>query len=66
MKTYKDFESHFIGSSDIASLVMVGYKNNEGIVPMLLNFGEDNRYKAYIVDEPNVEIGAHYREQFGK
>ncbi len=64
MKTYKDFEIKRIGSSDIASLVLVGCKRNEkgeslGVFAELLHFGEDNSYKAYYVTEP-CEIPEHY------
>lgn len=62
MKHYKDFGKTFIGSSDIAALVLVGYKANEGMSPEKLNFGEDGSYYAYIVDCDDVEIGSHYAE----
>lgn len=29
MKSYKDFEKEFIGDSDIATLIMVGYDSKE-------------------------------------
>lgn len=62
MKTYKDFGETYIGSSDIASLVMVGYVEEKGANPEMLHFGMDNSYTAYIVTEENVTIGAHYRK----
>lgn len=58
MKTYKDFEKKYIGSSDIASLVLVGCGDN-GVESQLLHFGHDDGYDAYIVDG-DAEIGAHY------
>ena len=60
MKNYKDFRKIFIGDSDIAALIMVGYKKGVGVVPQMLNFGQDDSYYAYIVDENVVEIGSHY------
>ena len=60
MKTYKDFEKQYIGSSDIAALIMSGYRNGDGLVAEILSFGEDNVYDAYIVTDPKAEIGCHY------
>jgi hypothetical protein len=60
MKSYKDFRQITIGDSDIASLVLVGCKQNQGAVSEMLNFGEDGLYKAYYVDEP-CEMGEHYK-----
>lgn len=61
MKSYKDFEKEFIGDSDIATLIMVGYDSKEkgGLSLKKLNFGEDGNYRAYIV-EGEAEIGSHY------
>ena len=61
-KTYKDFEKRFIGSSDISSLTLVGCRNEEGLVSEQLSFGEDGSYHAYVVTEPDVEIGVHYKK----
>lgn len=61
MKSYKDFGKEYIGSSDIASLVMVGYKEGEGVVPQMLNFGRDGSYRGYIV-KGSAEIGEHYEK----
>lgn len=60
MKTYKDFQKWSIGSSDIAALLLLGCNDN-GAEPMLLNFGEDGSYSAYIIPD-NVEIGKHYKK----
>lgn len=62
MKTYKDFEKQYIGNSDVAALIMVGYKKGNGLVTDLLHFREDGAYSAYIVTETedDVEIGSHY------
>lgn len=64
MKTYKDFETEYIGSSDIASLIMVGNKKENGMITDVLHFGGDDAYSAYIVTESenSVEIGAHYNK----
>ena len=59
MKNYKDFSREYIGSSDIASLVMVGCKDNVGAVAELLRFGKDGDYSAYVC-EGEVSIGDHY------
>ena len=62
MKTYKDFEKQYIGSSDIASLILAGCKIGEGFVTIPLHFGQDDSYSAYIV-EGEVEIGNHYEKR---
>ncbi len=62
MKTYKDFEKQYIGSSDIASLIMAGYIDGKGFVTMPLHFGQDGSYSAYIV-EGETEIGSHYKKE---
>jgi hypothetical protein len=59
MKYYKEFSKTFIGSSDIAGLVLSGYRNDDGHVVEPLYFGEDGRYAAYIVTG-DTEIGSHY------
>lgn len=61
MKSYKDFEKEYIGSSDIASLVMVGYKEGKGVVPRMLTFGRDGSYYGYIV-KGSANIGEHYEK----
>nr|DAU66757.1 MAG TPA: hypothetical protein [Caudoviricetes sp.] len=58
MKNYKNYNTQFIGSSDIASLTLRSPEDS-----YILNFGEDNAYTAYIVDE-NAEIGSHYVLKF--
>lgn len=64
MKTYKDFETIYIGGSDSASLILMGIKETgHGRSLEFLNFGEDGEYYAYLIhrkeNEP-VEIGSHY------
>jgi len=56
---YKEYDKISLGYSDIAALVMVGYKPRIGAVPQMLNFGEDSHYSAYLVDG-EAEIGSHY------
>lgn len=60
MKNYKEYEKRFIGSSDIAALILVGCDEN-GLKTSTLDFGEDGSYMAYVVDE-DAEIGAHYKK----
>lgn len=60
MKNYKDFEKQYIGSSDIASLILVGCDEN-GLSLKELHFGQDTSYSAYIVDD-EAEIGSHYHK----
>ena len=62
MKTYKDFEQRYIGGSNIAALILVGCRGEEGLKTEQLHFGEDGSYKAYIVTETDVEIGSHYNK----
>lgn len=59
MKTYKDYEKTYIGSSDMAFLIIVGGGEN-GVRYVHLKFGEDGEYMAYIVDD-DCPIPKHYR-----
>lgn len=61
MKTYKNYPKNYIGSSDIASLVMAGYRKNQGLCLEALHFGGDGSYYAYIVDADAI-IGDHYKK----
>lgn len=66
MKNYKDFEKKYIGDSDSAFLTLVGgARNSKGVYSETLHFGIDASYKAYIVNENDVEIGSHYRLECG-
>lgn len=56
---YHNFTRQYLGSSDIASLVMIGCKA-AGAVAEMLHFGEDGNYYAYIVDQ-KIEIPSHYK-----
>lgn len=58
-KSYKDFEKEYIGSSDIASLILAGH-SRWGLKLHDLHFGIDDSYQAYIVNG-ECEIGEHYR-----
>lgn len=62
MENYKECPVAYIGDSDIAALILVGYRNGskDGLVTEPLYFGMDGSYKAYIVDE-ETEIGKHYK-----
>ena len=58
MKNYKtDYEKHYIGTSDIASLLLVAFDSD--LRSEFLNFGKDGSYYAYVVDE-ECEIPEHY------
>lgn len=61
MKYYKDCLVLNMGHSDIAALVLVGFKESDGAVSELLNFGSDGSYKTYIVSEDTV-IPEHYKK----
>lgn len=63
MKSYKDFEKIFIGSSDIAALTLVGMSTNGELIAEILEFGHDDRYSAYLVTEEAL-IGSHYEKRF--
>ena len=57
MGSYKDCEKIYIGSSDMAALVMVSPEK-----PEFLTFGQDGSYSAYIITDEAV--GSHYRVAF--
>lgn len=59
MKTYKDFTKEYIGSSDIASLILVGCDSN-GLNVKELHFGGDGSYDAYVIDDNVKEVPDHY------
>lgn len=58
-KQYNEFPRRSIGSSDIATLTLVGMTADH-LTTEFLYFGEDGSYSAYIIGEKDVEIGAHY------
>lgn len=59
-KTYKQFGKIYLGSSDYAALTLTGNDREKGVKAMLLKFGGDDAYDAYLVDDDDAEIGAHY------
>lgn len=58
MKSYKDFEKKYIGTSDIAALTV-----RSGNQVFNLKFGGDDNYDAYEVIG-DAEIGSHYTKVF--
>lgn len=60
MKSYKEYEKVYIGSSDIASLTVVAARANGDQLAQSLEFGIDSNYFAYLVDS-NAYIGDHYK-----
>lgn len=56
---YKRFPKVYIGSSDVASLILRAPCNVKE-----LYFGADNDYDAYECFGDNVEIGGHYEKVF--
>jgi hypothetical protein len=63
MKNYKEYDKEYIGGSDIATLVLVGFNRevDNGLKIEPLHFGGDGSYNAYVVDA-DAEIGNHYKE----
>jgi hypothetical protein len=55
-----EYKMEFIGQSDISALVMVGFRNDKGIVPEMLYFGCEGRYSAFICDG-EVRIANHFK-----
>lgn len=69
MKNYKDYEKKHIGDSDIACLILAGFKtdydankDDDYILCKPLHFGEDGTYDAYVVDA-DTEIPVHYEKR---
>lgn len=56
MKDYHEYPKQFIGSSDIASLLI-----RTPLECRVLDFGGDGEYSAYVVDK-DAEIGSHYQK----
>lgn len=61
MKSYKEFEKMYIGTSDGACLTVKNF-DEKGILVAedKLHFGEDGEYSAYIT-YGDVSIGEHYK-----
>lgn len=60
MKSYKEYEKVYIGSSDIATLTIVALRDNGQPLAQTLDFAIDSNYFAYIVDG-EAKIGDHYK-----
>ena len=63
MKNYKNFESVYLGESDIADLIL---RTSAGSLTSI-HFGSDGDYYAYYVDikqGEEVRIGEHYQKVF--
>lgn len=60
MRSYMEYRREFIGKSEISALVMVGFKDKQGIVPEMLNFSVEDSYYAYICDSEAI-IGTHFK-----
>lgn len=59
MKKHSECLKAYIGTSDIACLVLVGCKSDSGVSTELLRFGGDSSYHAYLADEETI-IPEHY------
>ena len=55
-----EFNRRYIGSSDVASLILAGHRKNHGVCAEVLSFGEDGSYVAYVVDG-KAKIGDRYQ-----
>ena len=62
MKSYKDCSEIYLGESDVAALVLFGYRAGEGTISELLRFCKDGAYYTYLVTDPGTEIGSHYKK----
>ena len=60
MKNYHEYPSIVLGGSDSARLRYVIHNNNGAGTEGYLNFGEDGRYTAHVVDD-NVDIPSCYK-----
>lgn len=60
MKKHNEYSKELIGSSDIASLILVGCGEDE-LKLKELHFGGDGSYQAYIVTE-DIEIPNYYNK----
>lgn len=58
MGYYKDRRA-YLGWSDIAMVVLVGFKEGD-VATVPLHFGGDGDYNAYIVEDKETEIPEHY------
>jgi hypothetical protein len=56
MYNYKDFRKVYLGTSDIARLILVGTNDCQ-----FLDFGGDDEYSAYLIPQ-NCPLASHYHE----
>lgn len=61
-QNYKQFESVYLGFSDIAALKVVGCDKTRGIEANIINMGSDGIYEAYYCN--NAIIGKHYKKVY--
>ena len=63
-ESYREFNEISIGTSDIATLIMVGCPIEESneLITKPLYFGEDGNYKACYINEDNIDIPEHYKK----
>lgn len=59
MNAHHDYSKLYLGESDIASLILVGIKQDQEnkqaeLVAEILGFGMDGNYMAYVVDEEAI------------
>ena len=60
MKSYREYERVYIGSSDIATLTVVALREDGEPLAQTLDFDIDSNYFAYLVDG-EAKIGDHYK-----
>ena len=63
MRDHHSYIKEYIGESDIAGLILVGFGESGAIETGFLHFGGDGAYDAYIVDEDAI-IPDHYGKVF--
>lgn len=63
-ESYREFNEISIGTSDIATLIMVGcpVEESDELITKPLYFGEDGDYKAYYINEDNIDIPERYEK----
>lgn len=63
-ESYREFNEISIGTSDIATLIMVGcpVEESDELITKPLYFGADGDYKAYYINEDNIDIPGHYEK----
>lgn len=63
-ESYDEFNKINIGESDIATLIMVGcpVEESDELITKPLYFGADGDYKAYYINEGDIDIPEHYEK----